>query len=115
MDLARVIGRVVATQKVEGLEGVALQWIQPLDDEGRASGSPLVACDTAQSGLGDLVFWIDGREASMALRERFVPVDAAIVGHVEEVDTGKPFPRFAEPAASEPPTKSAKKPPRGKA
>jgi len=101
MDVARVIGRVVATQKVDGLEGVALQWIQPLDEEGRRAGAPLVACDAAQSGPGDLVFFVDGREASMALRERFVPVDATIVGHIEELASPKPFPRFdaADPEA----------------
>jgi ethanolamine utilization protein EutN len=99
MDLGRVIGRVVATRKVEGLDGVKLQWIQPLDSDGRASGTPLVACDTAQSGIGDLIYYIDGREASMALPVRFVPVDATIVGHVEEVDVrgGRPFPRFDDP------------------
>jgi ethanolamine utilization protein EutN len=98
MDLARVIGRVIATQKVEGLGGVALQWIQPLDAAGKPAGGSLVACDAAQSGPGDLVFFVDGREASMALANRFVPVDATIVGHVEEVATnsGAPFPRFAE-------------------
>ena len=90
MDLARVLGRVVATRKIEGLDGVALQWIQPLDEDGHGAGSPLVACDAAQSGPGDLVFFVDGREASMALRVRSVPVDATIVGHVEEVDA----PRF---------------------
>ena len=86
MDLARVVGRVVATRKVEGLAGVALQWIQPLDERGKPSGKALVASDAAQSGPGDLVFFVDGREASMALAERFVPVDATIVGHVEEAE-----------------------------
>jgi ethanolamine utilization protein EutN len=96
MELARVIGRVVVTRRIDGLEGVALQWIQPLDPEGKAVGASLVACDTAQSGPGDLVYFVDGREASLALRERFVPVDATILGHVEEVGTRskKPYPRF---------------------
>lgn len=94
MDLARVIGRVVATRRIEGLDGVKLQWIQPLDEDGKASGSPLVACDAAQSGPGDLVYFIDGREACFPLPERFVPVDATVIGHVEEVDAGKEFPRF---------------------
>lgn len=85
MDLARVIGRVVATRKVAGLEGVALQWIQPLGSNGEAAGPALVACDRAQSGPGDVVYFVDGREASMALDVRFVPVDAAIVGHVEQL------------------------------
>ncbi|MFN0206673.1 MAG: EutN/CcmL family microcompartment protein [Planctomycetota bacterium] len=99
MDLARVIGRVVATHKIAGLEGVKLQWIQPLDGEGRASGSPIVACDTVQSGIGDLIYYVDGREATAPLPVSFVPVDATIIGHVEEVATQSkvPFPRFETP------------------
>ncbi|MBI3818463.1 MAG: EutN/CcmL family microcompartment protein [Planctomycetes bacterium] len=96
MDLARVIGRVVSTLKIEGLEGVTLQWIQPLHGDGTPLGRPLVACDTAHSGIGDLVYYIDGREASFPLPVRFVPVDATIVGHVEEVGlkSNQTFPRF---------------------
>lgn len=96
MDLARVIGRVVTTLKVAGLDGVKLLWIQPLDRDGRASGQPIVACDSVHSGTGDLVYFIDGREATYPLPVQFVPVDATIIGHVEEVatDAKNPFPRF---------------------
>jgi len=84
--LARVIGRVVATTKVEGLEGVALLVVARVDEALGGSDRALVAADRARSGLGDLVLVEDGREASMALDERFVPVDATIVGHVEAVE-----------------------------
>jgi microcompartment protein CcmK/EutM len=84
MYLARVTGRVVATQRCEGLEGVALQWIQPLDEDGRAMGAQLVACAAISSGPGDLVHFVDGREAALACPVKFVPVDAAIIGYVEE-------------------------------
>jgi microcompartment protein CcmK/EutM len=82
--LARVIGRVVATQRYPGLEGVALQWIQPLGEDGRADGAALVACAVVSSGPGDLVHFVDGREAALACPETFVPVDAAIMGFVEQ-------------------------------
>jgi ethanolamine utilization protein EutN len=82
--LARVIGRVVATQQYPGLTGVALQWIQPLDETGRAAGDALVATALVSTGPGDLVHFIDGREAALACPEPFVPVDAAILGYVEE-------------------------------
>lgn len=85
MNLARVVGRVVATTKCDGLAGRALLVIQPLDESLEASGQSLVAADAIGSGPGEIVFFVGGREASMALPERFVPVDAAIVGHVEEV------------------------------
>jgi len=86
MYLARVLGRVVATQRYEGLDGVPLQWIQPLDEKGESMGQPLVACATVSTGPGDLVHFVDGREGALACPETFVPVDAAILGFVEEVD-----------------------------
>lgn len=84
MYLGRVIGRVVATEKYPGLEGVALQWVQTLDEDGEAMGSPLVACAVIESGPGDLIHYVDGREAALACPETFVPVDASIIGFVTE-------------------------------
>ena len=84
MYLAQVIGRVVATTTYPGLEGVALQWIQPLDEDGHSMGGPLVACAAIPSGPGDFVHYVDGREAALACPETFVPVDAAVTGFIEE-------------------------------
>jgi ethanolamine utilization protein EutN len=84
MYLARVIGRLVATQQYEGLTGVPLQVIQPLDEAGREMGASLVACATVSVGPGDLVHFVDGREAALACPVPFVPVDAAIIGYVEQ-------------------------------
>jgi ethanolamine utilization protein EutN len=89
MYLARVIGRLVATQRTPGLDGVALQWIQPLDELGAPAGAQLVACAAISSGPGDLVQFVDGREAALALATTFVPVDAAIVGYVEAAWNGE--------------------------
>ena len=88
MYLARVTGRVVTTLQYEGLEGVALQWIQPLDEAGEPMGQQLVACAAIDSGPGDLVHFVDGREAALALRETFVPVDVSIIGFVEQAFVG---------------------------
>ena len=87
MYLARVEGRVVATQKYEGLEGVPLQLIQPLDERGEPTGGMLVACSPIGSGPGDLVHYVDGREAALACPETYVPVDATITGFIEQADT----------------------------
>jgi ethanolamine utilization protein EutN len=83
MYLARVIGNVVATQKVEGLEGQKLLLIQPLDVDRNPDGAPQVAADVAQAGEGDLVSCVGSREAALALSPSFVPVDAAIIGVVD--------------------------------
>ena len=86
MYLARVVGRLVATTRYAGLEGVALQLVQPLDEDGAEMGQVLVACSTVSTGPGDLVQFVDGREAALACPRTFVPVDAAIVGFVEQAD-----------------------------
>ncbi len=85
MYLARVIGTVVASVKAEGLEGCKLLLVQPLDREDRPRGEPVVACDQAQAGEGDRVMCVSSREAALAMPDTFVPVDAAIVGVVDQV------------------------------
>jgi len=84
MELARVIGTVVATQKHESLEGVRLLLIQPHDHNGDPNGGPIVAADALQAGVGDTVKWITGREAALTLPQTFAPVDCAVVSIVDE-------------------------------
>ena len=87
MQLARVIGTLVATQKAPGLEGVKFLIVQPLDKHRQPNGEPVVAADgTAQAGPGELVFVIASREAALVLPQHFVPVDHAIAGIVDQVD-----------------------------
>ncbi|MFM2152345.1 MAG: hypothetical protein RL199_780 [Pseudomonadota bacterium] len=92
MYLGEVRGTVVATQKYEGLEGKKLLLVQPVDRHRRAVGGPEVAVDTVQAGVGDFVFLVGSREAALALEPSFVPVDAAIVGIVDDVPAGEPLP-----------------------
>ncbi|MED5330560.1 MAG: EutN/CcmL family microcompartment protein [Planctomycetota bacterium] len=87
MFLGRVIGRIVATHRSESLGGERFLLVRPLDEKGSSAGDTLVACDTVDSGPGDMVHVCDGREAAMALHEPFAPVDATVVGHVEEFET----------------------------
>ncbi len=87
MHLARVIGTVVATQKVENLEGVKLLLIQPVNEKKEAKGHPVVAVDpNVQAGPGSLVSYVIGREAMLGLPKPFAPVDAGIVGIVDDVN-----------------------------
>jgi ethanolamine utilization protein EutN len=87
MFLGRVVGTCVATVKYPGLEGRRLLVVEPVDTKGplRVTGAPFVAVDTVGAGPGEVVFWVGAREAALALEESFVPVDAAIVGLVDEV------------------------------
>lgn len=87
MQLARVVGTVVATVRSRGLDGIKFLVIQPLDRGQRPEGDPVVAADgVAMAGPGDLVTYVSSREAALALPETFVPVDDAIVGIVDAVE-----------------------------
>ncbi len=87
MKFARVIGNLVATQKVSGLDGVKFLVVQPLDIHRQPDGESYVAVDaTNQAGLDELVYVIASKEAAFALPVEFVPVDAAVVGIVDDVD-----------------------------
>ncbi len=83
MKLARVIGNVVCTRKEASFEGIKLMLIQPVDDNLKDYGSPIVACDTVQAGMGDIVLYEGGREAALALANWFNPSDATIMGIVD--------------------------------
>ena len=86
MQLGRVQGTVVATIKSDGLEGVRFLVVQPLDKHQQPTGDPLIAADAVHmAGPGELVYFVSSREAAEAMPVRFVPVDHAIVGIVDEV------------------------------
>jgi ethanolamine utilization protein EutN len=97
MYLGRVMGTVVASRKYNGLEGIKLLVVQPLDSAQRPAGEPHVACDTVRAGTGDLVWCVSAREAALALDPWFVPVDAAVVGIVDQLAARPPTPPPPEP------------------
>lgn len=86
MQLAEVTGTLVATVKYDGLEGVRLLIVQPLDRNRLPEGGMVVAADAvSMAGPGELVYIVGSREAALAMPVPFVPVDHAIVGIVDEV------------------------------
>jgi len=83
MQLARVIGDVVATRKDPALEGTTLLLVQPIGSDGKDVGRPLVAVDSVGAGVGETVFFVRGKEASFPFFPTEVPTDAGIVGIVD--------------------------------
>lgn len=83
MLLARVKGTVVASRKVESLRGFALYLIQPVDERDGLLGDVIIALDVVSSRPGDLVIYIDAREAPKALPTPYGPIDACVVGIVD--------------------------------
>ncbi len=83
MQLARVIGTVVATIKNESLSGRKLLVVQTLNKDLEPQGKPLVAVDSVGAGVGELVFWCRGKEASFPFKRDDTPTDCTIVGIVD--------------------------------
>jgi microcompartment protein CcmK/EutM len=88
MQIARVIGEVVATRKDENLTGLKLLIVQPLNADRQPAGKPLVAVDAVGAGSGEHVFFVRGKEASFPFFPDEPPVDAGIVGIVDHWDLG---------------------------
>ena len=88
MQLARVIGDVVATRKDPNLAGVPLLLLQPLTADRQPAGRPSVAADAVGAGIGEEVFFVRGKEASFPFYPTEVPVDAGIVGIVDHWSLG---------------------------
>lgn len=87
MIIGRVIGSVVSTSKAEKLQGKKLLIVQPLDmitiDP---SNKPVVAIDTVGSGKGEVVMVVSGSSARQTQITNGTPVDAAIVGIIDEIE-----------------------------
>jgi ethanolamine utilization protein EutN len=87
MQIGRVVGTVVATQKNRKLEGAKLLLVQPLTLDDRPRGVALLAIDAVGAGVGEKVLVvIEGKSAGDAIGKKGAAVDAAIVGIVDTVD-----------------------------
>jgi microcompartment protein CcmK/EutM len=86
VQLARVIGEVVATVKDQNLTGTKLLVLQPVGANGEATGRTLVALDSVGAGVGEHVFFVRGREAAFPFYPAEPPTDASIVGIVDHWD-----------------------------
>ena len=83
MQLARVIGTVVSTVKNDSLAGRKLLVVQTVDRNLEPNGKPMVAIDAVGAGLGELIFWCRGKEASFPFKREDTPTDCTIVGIVD--------------------------------
>ena len=86
MILGRVVGTVVATRKDDRLTGAKLLLVRTIDPHGKDETTHMVAVDTVDAGLKDRVLVVTGSSARMASGLKDTPVDAAIVGVVDEVE-----------------------------
>jgi microcompartment protein CcmK/EutM len=90
VQVARVIGDVVSTRKDAALTGVTLLLVQPLDPRRQPVGRAIVAADAAGAGVGETVFFVRGKEAAFPFYPAQPPVDAAVVGIVDQWSADEP-------------------------
>jgi ethanolamine utilization protein EutN len=101
MQIARVVGNVVSTIKSSGLNARKLMIIQSLDDHLQATGRPHVAIDAAGAGIGELVIWCRGKEASFPFEGSEVPTDCTIIGIIDSDEHVSSLTRRAVSGGSE--------------
>ena len=83
MQIARVIGTVVSSVKNQKLDGRTMLIVQTLDADLKPRGKPTVALDAVGAGVGELVFWCRGKEASFPSKRDETPTDCTIVGIID--------------------------------
>ena len=87
MLFGRVHGNAVCTIRYQGTEGVKFLVVQPLNKKMEPVGILQVAADVVQAGPGDLCVMVRAREAALAMNdEKFVPIDLALIGIVDELE-----------------------------
>lgn len=91
MNLCRVLGTVVATEKLEVFSGRKILVVQPLDEQQQPIGKSFLAIDNISSaGKGDLVLVMnEGGGVRQALQDKTAPIRSLIVGVVDAIDAPK--------------------------
>jgi microcompartment protein CcmK/EutM len=88
MQLAKVVGTVVASQKETSLEGLKLLLVRPVDEEGRETGGHLVAADAVGAGPEEIVLIAAGSSARQTRLTDKRPVDAVVMAIVDSWSIG---------------------------
>lgn len=88
MQLAKVVGTVVSTRKESSLDGLKFLMVRPVDEEGRETGSILVAADAVGAGPEEIVLIASGSSARQTQQTDKRPVDAVVMGIVDNWNVG---------------------------
>ncbi len=94
MFIAKITGSIVSSQKVESMIGQKLLIVEPLriDEKTRAklktTGRTFIVVDTVGAGEGEVVLCVQGSSARFTDQTKTLPIDAAIVGIVDQVQVG---------------------------
>jgi ethanolamine utilization protein EutN len=88
MQIGKVVGTVVLNNQNDTLNGVTLLLVQPMSSSREPVGRVIVAADSVGAGVGEDVFFVRGKEASLPFYPKEVPADAGIVGIIDHWTIG---------------------------
>jgi ethanolamine utilization protein EutN len=115
MLIAQVVGDLTATQKHAAHEGLKLLLVQPLNLDGSPRGNPYVAVDSVNAGIGNKVLLAtDGYAAFTSVGQMMTPIDAAVIGIIDDIEFSPP-PAIPQDTAAELPRKRSASRPRAAA
>lgn len=86
MLLGKVVGKVWSTRKESRITGLKLLMVQPLDQSQNPYGNILIAGDQIGAGIGELVVVVEGSSARTAIPEQELPVDAVVIGIIDNIE-----------------------------
>ena len=86
MLIARVVGDVVSTIKDDKITGRKLLIVREVTTENEIVGKPIVAIDTVDAGIDDVVLVAQGSSARQTTSTKDTPTDAVIFAIVDSLD-----------------------------
>lgn len=89
MEIGKVVGNVWATRKDENLNGLKFLVVKPIDYYSKHDSMTFVAADSIGAGIGETVLVVKGSSARVCFGKKYMPVDATIVGIVDNVEVEK--------------------------
>ncbi|OAA94719.1 EutN/CcmL family microcompartment protein [Clostridium coskatii] len=89
MEIGKIVGNVWATKKDDDLNGLKFLIVKPIDCYSYYEGHTFIAVDSIGSGIGEIVLVVKGSSARVCLGKKYIPVDATIVGIVDNVEVEK--------------------------
>ncbi len=88
MQLARVVGTVVASKKEPNIVGLKLLVVRPIDEDGRETGNALVAADAVGAGPDEIVLIAAGSSARQTEATDKRPIDLVVMAIVDSWNVG---------------------------
>lgn len=114
MQIARVKGTVVSTNKSEKMQGMKLMVVRAIDlDTFEEKGAPVVSVDAVGAGVGEVVMIVGGSSSRQTALTDAKPVDNSIIAIIDSIDIGgaRIFDKSEKQKESKPEAGAAKKEP----